>query len=352
LTTRGHGFVYPDKPRPGDRVAVLSPSAGLPAVFPDVYELGLRRIRENFGLVPVEYPSTRAMDAPLQDRARDVHAAFADPDIKAIVTSIGGEDQIKLLKHLDPGLIRASPKPFFGYSDNTNLHVFLWNLGIVSYHGGAVMVQFGRGGAMHPYTAAYLRRALFERGEAEITPASEYTDEDLDWAENSTLTREPPMFANTLGWTWINGDRIIEGPAWGGSLEIIDFHLRASKYLLPPDAYEGAVLYLETSEELPSSAYVYRVLMCMAERGLLQRFAAVLVARPKAWSFERPNALEEKARFTSAQEEAIRRALGEYHPRALAVFGLDFGHTDPQCVVPNGGRVRIDGVEERIRVTY
>src|SRR3712207_4290397 len=88
--------------------------------------------------------------------------------------------------------------------------------------------------------------------------------------------------------------------------------------------------------------------MCMAERGLLQRFSAVLVARPKAWSFERPNAPEEKAQFARAQEEAIRRALHEYHPRTLAVFNLDFGHTDPQCVIPNGGRIRNDGVEGRI----
>jgi muramoyltetrapeptide carboxypeptidase LdcA involved in peptidoglycan recycling len=34
------------------------------------------------------------------------------------------------------------------------------------------------------------------------------------------------------------------------------------------------------------------------------------------------------------------------------VFNLDFGHTDPQCVIPNGGRIRIDGVEERIYATY
>ena len=241
LTTRGHGFTYPDKPRPDDRVAVLSPSMGLPAVFPTVYEQGLRRIREVFGLVPVEYPTTRTMNAPLRERACDVHAAFADPTVKAIITSIGGEDQIKLLRYLDPELIGAHPKPFFGYSDNTNLHVFLWNLGIVSYHGGSVMVQLGRGGAMHPYTAASLRQALFERGEAKISPAPEYTDEDLDWAESGTLTREPPMFTNP-GWTWLNEGRIVEGIAWGGSLEIVDFHLRAGKYLSPPDAYEGAVL--------------------------------------------------------------------------------------------------------------
>jgi muramoyltetrapeptide carboxypeptidase LdcA involved in peptidoglycan recycling len=150
LAINDRGFTYPEKPRPGDRVAVLSPSAGLPAVFTAVYEQGLQRIREVFGLVPVEYPTTRKMDAPLQERARNVHAAFADPDVRAIISSIGGADQIKLLKHLDPELIRANPKPFFGYSDNTNLHVFLFNLGVVSYHGGAVMVQFTHGPAIHP----------------------------------------------------------------------------------------------------------------------------------------------------------------------------------------------------------
>jgi hypothetical protein len=31
-------FSYPDKPRRGDAVAVLSPSAGLPARFPRPYE--------------------------------------------------------------------------------------------------------------------------------------------------------------------------------------------------------------------------------------------------------------------------------------------------------------------------
>ena len=82
-------FIYPDKPHPGDRVVILSPSMGLPAVFPAVYEQGLRRIREVFGLVPAEYPTTCTIDAPLQEKAHDVHAAFADPTIKAIISSIG-----------------------------------------------------------------------------------------------------------------------------------------------------------------------------------------------------------------------------------------------------------------------
>jgi hypothetical protein len=61
---------YPPKPQPGDRVAILSPSAGLPQVFPQPFELGLARLREQFGLVPVEYPATRQMGARATSRPR------------------------------------------------------------------------------------------------------------------------------------------------------------------------------------------------------------------------------------------------------------------------------------------
>jgi muramoyltetrapeptide carboxypeptidase LdcA involved in peptidoglycan recycling len=51
-----------------------------------------------------------------------------------------------VLPYLDRDLLASHPKPFFGYSDNNNLHLFLWNLGLVSYPGGAIMVQLGRRG--------------------------------------------------------------------------------------------------------------------------------------------------------------------------------------------------------------
>src|SRR6266508_402891 len=139
-------MIYPPRPSPGDRVAVVSPSAGLPQVFPEVYELGLRRLREELDLVPVEYPTTRVLGTPPKDRARDLHAAFADPSITAVLATIGGDDQITVLRHLDSALLQANPKPFFGYSDNTNLLNHLWSLGIVGYHGGSVMVHLGRCG--------------------------------------------------------------------------------------------------------------------------------------------------------------------------------------------------------------
>jgi muramoyltetrapeptide carboxypeptidase LdcA involved in peptidoglycan recycling len=344
-------FKYPPKPARGDAVAVVSPSGRSPAAFPLPFELGLRRLRDELGLHAVEYPTTRAAVASPAERARDLHAAFADPEIKALIATIGGEDELRVLAHLDRELIAANPKPFFGYSDNTNLHLFLWSLGLVSYHGGAVMVQLGRAGSMHPLTRRSLEKALFTRESCEVEPASGCSDEDVDWTDSATLEQEPPMFGSDP-WSWHGPSSSVTGPAWGGSLEIVDFHLRVGRYLLDNEAYEGAILFLETSEELPPASYVYRVLMCMGERGLLQRFAAILWARPKAWSFEQPNAEEEKARHIECQREAVLAAHAEYHPGVPLVFGVEFGHTDPQYVIPSGGEVVVDAAGKRLSVSY
>lgn len=342
---------YPPKPKPGDQVAVVSPSAGVPELFPEVYEQGLRRLRDVYQLEPVEYPTTRKMGSSPQDRARDLHAAFSDPSVKAVMASIGGDDQITVLPHLDPELIRAHPKPYFGYSDNTNLLTYLWSLGIVSYHGGSVMVHLGRGGALHPYTRESLRTALFTSGEVELRPAGESTDEVVEWTTPQALTDAAPMTKND-GWSWHHADRVIDAETFGGCLEILDWQLAVRRWLAPFEVYDGAVLLVETSEELPPATQVYRILRNAGEAGLLGRFSGVLVGRVKAWDIDRHTTPPERAAFAAEQAEAVQRALAEYNPDALAVFGVDFGHTDPQAIIPNGGRIRIDGPSRRIWLTY
>lgn len=61
----------------GDKVAILSPSNGLPGLFPWVQDYGLKRLKDDFGLISVEYPTTRQMGSSLKDRARDIMDALA-----------------------------------------------------------------------------------------------------------------------------------------------------------------------------------------------------------------------------------------------------------------------------------
>lgn len=343
-------FVTLPKLLPGSQVAVLSPSAGLPGLFPWVQELGLQRLREVFGLVPLEYPTTRQLGALLEARAQDVMRAFADPANKAVFTTIGGSDQLRLLRYLDPAVLRGNPKPFFGFSDNTHLHLFLWRLGIPSYYGGAVMTQLAMQQHLHTYTEQSLRNALFASGEVEISAAAAYTDEALDWADPANLDRPRPLAPNE-GWHW-DGAADGTGRLWGGCVESLVAQVAAGQYLPSAAELQGTVLYLETSESMPPAWVLDYLLTGFGERGWLAHFQAILVGRPKAWDFAQPLTPAQKAAYCQQQRAAVVQAVRAYNPLIPIVQNLDFGHTDPQLVLPSGQVARVLGSEQRIFLTY
>jgi muramoyltetrapeptide carboxypeptidase LdcA involved in peptidoglycan recycling len=102
-------------------------------------------------------------------------AAFSDPEIGAVLASIGGDDLIAVLPHLDADLLAAHPKAYCGYGDNTNVLNLLWNLGIASYHGGSTMVHLGeRAGGPHPVSVTSLRAALFSEDDLQLAPAASF----------------------------------------------------------------------------------------------------------------------------------------------------------------------------------
>jgi muramoyltetrapeptide carboxypeptidase LdcA involved in peptidoglycan recycling len=118
-------------------------------------------------------------------------------------------------------------------------------LGIVGFHGGSVMVHLGRTGRPHPAHLASLRAALFEPGWFALVPPDDWGDEPIDWRTPERFGEEPPMWPHE-GWTWVNADRVVEGRSWGGNIEIISWLMQVD-FLSPNAAYEGCVLYLETS---------------------------------------------------------------------------------------------------------
>jgi muramoyltetrapeptide carboxypeptidase LdcA involved in peptidoglycan recycling len=341
----------PPKLRPGDRVAVVSPSFAAPGLFPDAHELAMRRLRDEIGLEPVEYPTTRRLNAPPQDRAADLNAAFADPSIRAVLATIGGDDQLTVLPFLDPELATSDPKPFFGYSDNTNLLNWLWHAGIAGYHGGSTMVHLGRGGELHPTSTRSLRAALFETVTLVLEPAAEFGEDDVRWDDPALASTRPPMTPGS-GWTWHGPRRVVTGPTWGGNLEILQWVLGVNRWLRPIEDYAGCVLLLETSEEQPSAGEVYRILRTMGERGLLQQFPAALIARARATDFGRPRPPAERPTYRAEQQAAVLRAFEQYNPGASIVFDVDFGHTDPQWVLPYGGTMTVDSIDQRLMAHY
>ncbi|MDA1358925.1 hypothetical protein O1R50_04785 [Glycomyces luteolus] len=213
------------------------------------------------------------------------------------------------------------------------------------------MTAFGRPGAMHPATEASLRAALFTTGPYTLTEPAEFGETSGDWADPATFER-PPDMREAAAWEWRHPGPAVEGPTWGGSLEIVSWLLMADRCVPGPDRLDGAVLFFETSEEMPSADDVYRVLRSIGERGWLERCAAFLMGRPKSSSMDRRLDAFDADRFRAEQREAVLRVLDEYAPGKPAVLGVDFGHTDPQFTIPYGGTVRVDGATRSLTAMY
>jgi muramoyltetrapeptide carboxypeptidase LdcA involved in peptidoglycan recycling len=343
-------FVRLEKLKKGDKIAIVSPSFAAPAQWPHIYDLCLRRMREIFELEPIEFPYTKNLGATGDQRASDLIAAFENPEIKAVMASLGGDDQVTYIKNLPSKPFIKNPKPFFGFSDNTHFINHLWLNNIPAYYGSSLFTEFGIQGEMDLFTIDYLKRAFFEEGEFELTSSETFNDIGLDWSNPETLTMRRRYQPND-GLYW-DGTKSTEGILWGGCLESLDEILRHNIKIPTIQDFQNIVLAIETSEEIPSSDYVMRVLRAFGERGILNNLKGLIVGRPKAWEFDKQNSDEEKIAYKKAQRQIVLTTVRKYNPHMPIIQNLDFGHTAPQIPLPFGRRIRLNSNNQKIYAEF
>ena len=344
-------FVSLPKAQPGDRIAVLSPSFAAPSISAAVHDQAIRRLADSTGLVPIEFPTTRQLGATAEARAADINAAFADPRIRAVIATTGGDDEVTVVPHVDTAAVTNDPKPFFGYSDNTNLHHLLWGLGVPSYYGGSTQVHLGAGPQVDDIHLQSLRAALLDGGEIELTDPGVSEDFGVEWEDPRSLTefgvREP-----TDPWTWAGPMKSVEGRTWGGCIEVID-QIAIAGRMPETEDLSGKILLFETSEEVPPAIMVKRSLRSLGERGILAAAAGVIMARPPVSELRKPvPSPDERDRLRGAQRDVVIAEVQKYNPEAVVCVGVPFGHTRPQWILPHGGTIRLDGAEQRITADF
>lgn len=341
-------FILPPSLEKGDKVAVIATSAGVIERFPNSYERALRRLEQRFELNPVIYPTAEKDTDYLyqhpKEKAEDLMKAFENPEIKGVIPVTGGDEELRILKHLEPERLKENPTRFYGISDNTNIHFYLWNLGIQSFYGGQFLPDLIPREEIGEYTFRHLEKAFFKDTLGTVRPSEKFTDEFVDkqkedFADNRELYDNP-------GWEYWNFEEEVEGRLFGGCFEIMHFQLAADKYFPESEKLEDTILALETSEEAPSSTEVKRWMMFMGERGLLEKFSAIMIGRPYRQDGERNR--EEKEEYHKKQKETIKKEIERYCPETPVVFDVDFGHTDPKIPLHLGSKVVIRPNKEEI----
>jgi len=284
---------------PGDRVALAAPGG---PVDTGLLARGCAVLR-SWGLEPVELPAARAVRGFLaggdDERAADLHAAWADPTVAAIWCIRGGHGCLQLLDRLDWSLAAANPKVLVGFSDVTALHLALQGrTGQVSFAGPNLQWDPVRLGASGGPAAESARRALMDPRPLGTLPA-----------------RGRALVGGTAS-----------GVLLGGNLSVVAATLGSRD---APRA-QGALVLLEDVGERPYR--IDRLLWQLRRAGILDRAAGLVLggftgcAPPPGSSTTVEEVLAEHARLAGIP----------------TVTGLPLGHGRGQLTVPLGVTAVLD----------
>ncbi|HNY40004.1 MAG TPA: LD-carboxypeptidase [Bryobacteraceae bacterium] len=303
-------LIRPKALRPGDTVALITPSTYVSD--PDKLELARRTI-VYFGLKARWGANVGKREGYLggsiQARVDDLHAAFADPEVKAVFCIRGGYGAAMLLDRIDFDLIRRNPKIFIGYSDITALHMAIHQTtGLVTFHGPVTLSRFSG------YTQDCFRRALFEP--KPLGTLSNPPEENRLRPRHLARVIRPGKAS---------------GPLTGGNLSLI-----ASLMGTPWEIRtEGKLLFIEDVGEQPYS--MDRMLTQMRLAGKFRNIAGLVIGECAECV---PREFQPSFESTFSLGEVLNNILGDLKVPVLT--GMTIGHTDDQLTLPLGVRAALD----------
>ncbi|MBP0980498.1 MAG: LD-carboxypeptidase [Oscillospiraceae bacterium] len=317
----------------GDTVCTVSSSWG-GAGDADLrfrYEIGKKRLEE-MGLNVIEMPHTLAGSQYVyenpQARAADLNAAFANPEIKAVFSCIGGSDSVRMLPYLDWDVIKANPKIYMGYSDSTVTHLICHKAGFTSFYGPSILAEFAENNKMFDYTKHWVEKTLFSPAPlGEIKPCEEYTDDYVPWTVE-TQHIDKKMKPNK-GYELLQGSGVVQGRLIGGCLDVWEF-VKGTDLFPDKKYFDGAILFFETSEDTPNPDFIEFWLRNYATMGVLQKVNGIIFGKP----------YQEK--YYDEYKQRILKVLKEIDSNIPVFYNGSFGHNEPMCVIPYGVMAQLD----------
>lgn len=269
--------------------------------------------------------------------------AFKNPEVKAIIANIGGEDSIRLMPYIDYDVIRDNPKIFTGYSDSTITHFMCLKAGLRSYYGPSLLSGFAENSGMHDYLINSVKNILFSDNEIGVVPENKdgWTVEHLEWfdPENVNVARK---LNDPIAWQFIQGAGQVTGRLLGGCTEVLDF-MRGTDIWPDNNVWSNTILFIENSEDMPSPSQTGYTLRGLGAMGILNKINGVLFSRPGGHTMP----IEKFKEY----DAVILKILKEFDQTDIPVVThMDFGHTDPMMVIPYGASATIDVDKKQVSI--
>ena len=324
-------LIKPAHLKKGDLIATVSPSNGWAGdqIIRWKYDLGVSRLEE-LGLRVVAAPnSMRGSDYLSRNpkaRAEDIMWAFENKDIRAVIANIGGNDSIKIIPYIDSKVISDNPKIFIGCSDVMNLHLLCYKSGLSSFYGPNLLNDISDQAGWHEYSRKWFIKTLFEASPIGcIERSDEWTYEPADYFDPG---KKRTFYPNT-DYQIVSGPGRVTGRLIGGHTGIIE--LDGTPLELHPEDFDEAILFVEDIPEFFDEDGVRTYFEYLGQKGILQRINGIVIGK-----------INEESSF-DARAELIRQIVSDkYSCSVPIIYGLNFGHSSPACMLPYGALAELD----------
>lgn len=302
-----------NKLNPGDEIRVIAPSRNLTEVWNVAHHHAVNFWQsEGFRLTFSKHSSetNQFHSSSISSRVEDLHEAFSDPNVKMVITCLGGFNANQLLRHLDYELIANNPKILCGYSDITALlNAIYAKTGLVTYH-GPHFSTFGFD-TETDYTRQAFMDCLLKDGPVTVVPSKAATYHTIQ-------------------------EGACEGTIIGGNLCTLNL-LQGTPYM--PDVRNN-VLFLE-DDNIMGDYFCYEFDRNL--ESLLQVEGADTIKGIVLGRFDDSCGLH---------ADTIKAIIQDKVPSHIpVVFGADFGHVFPMITFPIGGSVRIQANQHKAEIS-
>lgn len=335
--------VIPRLIRKGDTIAFVSPSTRLNDVCPAALARAKAHLESLGFFVKIIFHGTLkgSLIEQVQQRVDEVHEAFRDPEVRAILCSSGGNHANELLRRLDYDLIRANPKIFCGYSDITSLHgALLTQAHLRTFYGPTSIHEFGDYPKPIDFTTDHFLKLLHSAPGRPVGPFPR----SREWAKElpsyitsgNPSSEEPRALSPSPPWTWLRSGKAT-GRIFGGVLTSL-LDLAGTKFW--PNLH-GGILLLETSFGTN-----------LGDPVPLEKTRSQLADLSNMGIFDQINGLV-FGRLVGQSEEMDRKfseiLLYQCHGTKFPILiNVDFGHTDPVLTIPLNALISMDSEKDEL----
>lgn len=313
----------------GAHIRIIAPSLSTNLLTPQIINFAKQRYEEmgfSTSLSQNCFECDEFQSSSIESRINDLHEAFLDPNVDGIVAAIGGYNSNQLLNHIDFNLIAQNPKPFCGYSDITVLlNAITKKCGLITYYGPTFSTLGQK--ELDPYDMDYFIKTTTQPEPFTINPAKFWSN-DAWYINQNTRT----LMKNDGYWILQEGEA--QGIGIGGHLGT--FGLLFGTEFMPK--LENKILYLEEDTEPANPREFDRRLQALLMQPGANSIQGILIGR-----FEKKYQMTKELLLQIIETKKII-------PKIPIIANVDFGHTEPHCTLPIGGKVSIQADKKSCKI--